>query len=110
MAARFPDKHRGPGMEQPVLHWTPSIATSQIAFYTGDRFKAWQNNLLLGSLAQQRFIRFEVDGRKIAHEEELFKNLGRIRDIKTGPDGLIYIALEQLHGQSGRLVRLVPAE
>ena len=104
------DRIAADGMEQPVLHWTPSIATSQIAFYTGDRFKSWKNHLFLGSLAQQRFIRFEVDGRKIVHEEELFKNLGRIRDIKTGPDGLIYIALEQLRGQSGRLVRLVPAE
>ncbi len=104
------DKTAMDGMEQPILHWTPSIATSQIAFYTGDRFPQWKNNLLLGSLAQQRFIRFEVDGRKIIHEEELFRNLGRIRDIKTGPDGLIYIAIEQLRGQSGRIVRLVPAE
>jgi len=104
------EKTAAEGMEQPILHWTPSIATSQIAFYTGDRFPKWQHNLLLGSLAQQRFIRFEVDGRKIVHEEELFRNLGRIRDIKTGPDGLIYIALEQLRGQSGRIVRLVPTE
>jgi len=104
------EKTTADGMEQPVLHWTPSIATSPIAFYTGDRFKKWKNHLLLGSLAQQRFIRYEIDGKKIVHEEELFRNLGRIRDIKTGPDGLIYIALEQLHGQSGRLVRLVPVE
>jgi glucose/arabinose dehydrogenase len=104
------DKTAADGMEQPILHWTPSIATSQIAFYTGDRFPYWKEHLFLGSLAQQRFIRFEVDGRKIVHEEELFRNLGRIRDIKTGPDGLIYVALEQLRGQSGRLVRLVPAE
>jgi len=104
------DKTEAEGMEQPILHWTPSIATSQIAFYTGDRFKGWKNHLLLGSLAQQRFIRYEIDGRKIVHEEELFKNLGRIRDIRTGPDGLIYIAIEQLRGQSGRILKLVPVE
>lgn len=104
------DKTAEEGMEQPILHWTPSIAASEISFYTGDRFAHWKNNLFLGSLAQQRFIRFEVDGRKIIREEEIFRNLGRIRDIKTGPDGLIYVALEQIGMQSGRLVRLVPAD
>ena len=104
------DKTAEDGMEQPIIHWTPSIATSQIAFYTGSRFSHWKNNLFLGSLAQQRFIRFEVEGRKVIHEEEIFRNLGRVRDIKTGPDGLIYVALEQIGMQSGRLVKLVPAE
>ena len=104
------DQTAADGMEQPVRHWTPSIATSQIAFYTGDRFPKWKNHLFLGSLAQQKFIRIELDGKRIIHEEELFKNLGRIRDIKTGPDGYLYLALEQLGGASGRIVRLVPVE
>lgn len=96
-------------MEQPVKYWTPSIATSQIGFYTGDQFPRWKNQLFLGSLAQQRFIRFEIEGGKIVHEEEIFRHLGRVRDIHTGPDGLLYIALEQIGANSGLLVRLVPA-
>ncbi len=99
-----------PGLESPVRHWTPSIATSPISFYVGDRFPRWKNNLFLGSLAQQKFIRFEIDeNNRITHEEELFKGLGRVRDIKTGPEGLLYLSLENV-GSPGRLVRLVPDE
>ncbi len=103
------DRTEAPGLVPPKRHWTPSIATSQVAFYTGDRFPDWKGNLFLGSLAQQKLIRFQLDGGRIVHEEEIWTNLGRIRDIKTGPDGLLYVALEQLHGASGWLVRLVPA-
>ncbi len=99
-----------PGLEPPVIHWTPSIAASPISFYLGDRFPRWKNNLFLGSLAQQKFIRFEVnENNQITHQEELFKGLGRVRDIKTGPDGLLYLSLENV-GSPGRLVRLVPDE
>jgi len=104
------EKTAAPGMEQPARHWTPSIATSQVAVYTGGKFPRWKSNVFLGSLAQQKFLRFEVVGGKVVHEEEIFSNLGRVRDIKTGPDGLLYIALEQLNGASGWLVRLVPAD
>ncbi len=104
------DRTAAPGMEQPVRHWTPSIATSQVAVYSGNKFPHWYQNVFVGSLAQQKLIRFEMKDGKVAHEELLFTNLGRIRDIKTGPDGLIYIALEQLNGASGWLVRLVPAD
>ena len=99
-----------PGMEQPARNWTPSIAVSQVMVYTGDRFPAWRDNLFVGSLAQQKFLRLEVKDGQVTHEEELFVNLGRVRDIKTGPDGLIYVLLEELHGASGWLVRLVPAD
>ncbi|MEJ1972624.1 MAG: PQQ-dependent sugar dehydrogenase [Lacunisphaera sp.] len=103
------DRTAAPGMEQPARYWTPSIAVSPIAFYTGDKFPGWKNNLFVGSLAQQKFIRFEVDGGKLVHQEELFSKLGRVRDIKTGPDGYLYVAFEELHGASGWLVRIVPA-
>ncbi|MBS0632106.1 MAG: PQQ-dependent sugar dehydrogenase [Verrucomicrobia bacterium] len=101
------DKTEAPGMEPPVKHWTPSIATSEIEFYTGDRFPQWKNNLFLGSLAEQTLYRFVIDNDQVTHEEILFKNIGRIRDIKTGPDGLIYIALERV-GRPGAVIRLVP--
>ena len=103
------DKTEAPDLEQPVKYWTPSIAASQVAFYTGDRFPAWKNSLFVGSLAQQRLIRFDLEHRTITHEEEIFQGLGRIRDLQTGPDGLLYVLLEQIGGASGRLVRLVPA-
>ncbi len=97
------------GMEQPVRHWTPSIATSPLHFYTGDKFPRWKNNLFLGSLAGQQFVRLVIDGGKIAREEIVFKNLGRIRDIATGPDGLLYVSLE-LPAEPGRIIRLIPAD
>ncbi len=103
------EKTAAPGMEQPVVNWTPSIAASEIEFYTGTRFPRWKNDLFVGSLAQQKFLRLTVNAQhKVTHVEEIFKHLGRVRDIKTGPDGLLYVALE-LVGQPGRIVRLVPA-
>jgi aldose sugar dehydrogenase len=97
------------GMEPPIMQWTPSIATCPIMFYSGDRFPAWKNHLFVGSLAQQEFLRFEVNGDKVQNESRVFKNLGRVRDIQTSPDGLIYVALE-VPGRPGRIIRLVPAE
>ena len=103
------DKTKAPGMEEPVINWTPSIAVSQLEFYQGDKFPKWKNNLFIGSLAQQKFIRVVVEGGKEIRREEIFNGLGRIRDIKTGPDGFLYLALE-LIGKPGRIVRLVPAD
>lgn len=96
-----------PGMEPPVVDWTPSIAASQLAFYTGDQFPRWKHQLFVGSLAAQKLLRLVLEGDRVTHTEEVFKNFGRIRDIKTGPDGCLYLALE-LIGKPGRIVRLVP--
>jgi len=101
------DKTEAPGLEPPVMHWTPSIAPSEIEFYTGDKFPRWKNQLFLGSLATQKFLRLVIDGGRVTHVEEVFKNLGRVRDIKTGPDGLIYLALEGI-GKPGKIIRLTP--
>ena len=103
------DRTAAPRLEQPVRHWTPSLAVSPVAFYTGDQFPGWKGHLFLGSLATQKLTRFEVDGDKVIHEEEIFTHLGRVRDIRTGPDGYLYVALEQIGTASGWLVRLVPA-
>jgi glucose/arabinose dehydrogenase len=97
------------GMEQPVVHWTPSIAVCPVTIYTGDKFPKWKNQLLVGSLAQQKFLRLVTENGKVTHQEEVFKNRGRIRDIQVGPDGLIYLAFEP-PGQPGRIARLVPAD
>jgi glucose/arabinose dehydrogenase len=96
-------------MEQPIVNWTPSIAASEIEFYTGDKFPRWKNQLFVGSLATQKLLRLVVDHGRVTHTEELFRGLGRVRDIKTGPDGCLYLALE-LIGKPGRIVRLVPAD
>jgi aldose sugar dehydrogenase len=92
------------GMDQPITYWVPSIATSAIAFYTGGRFLNWKNNLFLGSLAGQELRRLVIHGHSVAHQEILFKGIGRVRDIVNAPDGYLYIVLNQ----PDRIERLVP--
>jgi len=95
-----------PGMEQPLYQWTPSIAPSGMAFYTGDAFERWQGNLFVGALKFQLLVRLELDGNKIANEERLLeRQLGRIRDVRNGPDGLLYLLTD---ADEGAIVRLVP--
>jgi aldose sugar dehydrogenase len=103
------DQKEAPGMEPPIVNWTPSIAASELEFYSGDKFPRWRGQLFVGSLATQKFLRLVLRDGRVTHTEEIFKNLGRIRDIKTGPDGLLYLAIEAI-GKPGRVVRLVPAD
>jgi glucose/arabinose dehydrogenase len=94
------------GMAQPVYHWTPSIAPSGMAFYTGERFPHWQGNLFVGSLKFQLLVRLVLEGDKVVSEEHLLEEeLGRIRDVRQGPDGLLYLLTDQ---DDGWLVRLLP--
>jgi aldose sugar dehydrogenase len=94
------------GMDQPVTYWVPSIAASPIAFYTGDRFPQWKNNLFLGSLAAQELRRLVISGETVIHQEILFKGIGRVRDVVDGPDGYLYLVLNQ----PDRIERLVPGD
>jgi len=94
------------GMDQPVTYWVPSIATSALAFYTGTEFPQWKNNLFLGSLAAQELRRLVIDGGKVTHQEVLFKGIGRVRNIVNGPDGHLYVVLNE----PDRIERIVPAE
>jgi glucose/arabinose dehydrogenase len=98
------DKTAAPGMEPPVVQWTPSIAACAIAFYTGDRFPQWKHDLFVTALAGQQLLRLEVEGRTVKSQEVLFRNLGRVRDVVNGPDGLLYVLLNT----PDRIVRLVP--
>ncbi|MBM5572649.1 MULTISPECIES: PQQ-dependent sugar dehydrogenase [Deefgea] len=94
------------GMEQPIYQWTPSIAPSGLAFYQGKAFPQWQGNLFLGALKYQMLVRLELDGGRVVHEERLLKNqFGRIRDVRVGPDGLLYLLTDEA---DGALLRLVP--
>jgi glucose/arabinose dehydrogenase len=94
------------GMIQPLWQWTPSIAPSGMAFYTGDRFPAWRGNLFVGALKGQMLVRLTLDGERIVREERLLEGqLGRIRDVRNGPDGLIYLLTDS---SRGKIVRLEP--
>ena len=94
------------GMEQPVYYWDPSIAPSGGTFYTGDLFPAWKGNLLVGALAGQHLARLVLDGEKVVGEEKLLTDLGaRIRDVRVGPDGAVWLLVDQ---SNGRILRLVP--
>ena len=90
------------GMDQPVFHWTPSIAVCGIAFYKGRQFPEWKNNLLATSLKYERLHRVELDGMNMVKDEIIFEAKSRVRDVEVGPDGIIYVALED----PGRIVKL----
>ncbi len=93
------------GMEQPALHWTPSIAVCGVAFYDGDVFPDWRNDLFVTSLKFEEVRRVVLDGATAVDQGVLFKPDGRPRDIVIGPDGYLYIAIE---ASPGRIVRLIP--
>ena len=91
------------GMEQPVIHWTPSIAICGIDFYDGNIFKNWKNNLLVTSLKFENLYRLTIDQNKVIDQEIIYSAGSRIRDVETGPDGYIYLALED----PGRIIRFI---
>lgn len=93
-----------PGMEQPFHQWTPSIGPSGMTFVTGKKYKGWKGNILSGSLRFKYLNRTVMQGNKVIKEEILFKNIGRLRDVKMGTDGYIYIAVET----PGIIYRLTP--
>jgi glucose/arabinose dehydrogenase len=99
---------RKSGLEQPVYYWDPSIAPSGMAFYTGDKFPAWRGSILVGALAGKLVSRLETSGNKVTGEERMLQNLGeRIRDVRQGPDGLVYLLTDS---SQGRILRMKPAE
>jgi len=98
-----------PGVTDPVMYWDPSPALSGMAFYTGDRFPNWQGHLFMGALAHQKIMRVELDDtNEVVHEEELLRNeIGRIRDVATGPDGYLYVLTD---APDAGLYRLEPVD
>ena len=91
------------GMEQPVIHWTPSIAVCGIDFYDSNVFKNWENNLLVTSLKFENLYRLTIKKNKVIDQEIIYSAGSRIRDVETGPDGSIYVALED----PGRIIRFI---
>ena len=97
-------------MEQPVRFWVPSIATSGLIVYTGDAFPNWKGSLFVGGLAGQQLARVTVNGAQFISEETLLKDaVGRIRDVRQGSDGFIYLAIDK-DGGEGSIVRIAPAK
>ncbi|MDJ0942688.1 MAG: PQQ-dependent sugar dehydrogenase [Kiloniellales bacterium] len=95
------------GMAQPAKYWVPSISPSGLTFYDGAAFPQWRGNLFLGALSGEILVRLELDGDRVAHEERLLEDFGeRIRDVRQGPDGFLYILTDSGDGQ---LLRLEPA-
>jgi glucose/arabinose dehydrogenase len=94
------------GMDQPVVHWTPSISPSGLTIYSGDRFPAWRGNVFLGALSGLNLRRLELLNGRVTHQEELLltSRHKRIRDVRQGPDGLLYVLTD-----AGALLRLEPA-
>lgn len=100
----FTDKTRQEGMLQPLWYWVPSIAPAGMTFVRGGRYKGWEGDLLSGSLRFQYLNRNKMEGRENVGEEQLLKNIGRVRDVKMSPDGFIHVAVEE----PARIYRLVP--
>jgi glucose/arabinose dehydrogenase len=96
-------------MEDPTYFWVPSIATSGLLVYTGDQFPEWRGNLFVGGMAGEQLARLTLDGTEVVGEETLVRGLGRIRDIRQGPDGYIYLAIDDRRDGSTPIVRLEPA-
>lgn len=95
-----------PGMVSPLYQWTPSIAPSGMAFYAGQKFPHWRGNLFIGTLKDQMLVRLQLDGEQVVKEERLLKNaIGRIRDVRNGPDGYLYLLTDE---EQGILARLEP--
>lgn len=91
------------GMERPIHYWVPSIAPSGMCFVTSDKYPAWEGSLLVGSLSYQYLERLQMEGTKVLKRERLMDEIGRVRNVRQGPDGYIYVAVE---GKG--IYRLVP--
>ena len=95
-----------PGMEQPLVDWTPSIAPSGMTFYSGNLFPLWQGDLIAVSLKEQYVRRIDLDGARVVSDQRILPEIkARMRDIRTGPDGALYILTD---GEDGKLLRVTP--
>lgn len=102
--ARIAESPTAPGIEPPVLHWTPSIAPSGLEFYSGTAFPRWQGHLISGSLAGQKLVLLELASDRITGQQTILDGqIGRIRDVRVGPDGLVYLLTDDSNGSLYRL-------
>ena len=100
----FTTRTAAEGLQQPAYFWVPSIGPSGLLFYTGDLLPQWKGNLFVGSMPGRHLVRLVLDGNRVAYEEKLLAELGqRIRDVRQGPDGAVYVLTDE---DNGRLLRL----
>jgi glucose/arabinose dehydrogenase len=94
-----------PGYEQPVYYWDPVIAPSGAQWYTGNAFPGWRGSLFIGSLKEKMLVRLVLENNRVTGEEHLLKNRGqRVRDVRQGPDGALYLVTDEQHGELWRVV------
>lgn len=106
--ATISDKTTMEGVTEPLHYWDPSIAPSGMAFYTGDQFPEWQGDLFVGALKMQKLVRLRIKDEKVTEEEDLLTALGeRIRDVRMGPDGALWLLTDSANG---KVYRIRPAE
>jgi aldose sugar dehydrogenase len=98
------------GMEQPAHVWVPSIGISGLMIYTGDRFPRWRGNIFVGGMVGQQLGRLTLEGQRVVSKELLVQQRGRIRDVRQGPDGLIYLVIEDEDGKPTPVLRMEPVE
>lgn len=100
------DEHAAQGFEEPIYHWTPSIAPSGMLFYTGDKFPHWKGRLFIGALAGTRLVMLQLDGNRVVGESSLLEDMKlRIRDVAQDSDGYIYVLSDE---ENGKILRLAP--
>lgn len=98
------------GMEHPMNVWVPSIGISGMAVYTGDKFPRWRGNVFVGGLAGEMLVRLTMDGHEVTNVEQMVQGMDRVRDVRQGPDGYLYLALESDDGSPSPILRLEPAQ
>lgn len=96
------------GMEQPVKVWVPSIATSGITAYRGRAFSGWQGSVFVGGLVGETLVRLKIDGGRVVEEETIVARRGRVRDVREGPDGNLYLAVDDRMGEPTAIYKLEP--
>ena len=100
------------GMESPTHIWVPSIGVTGMLFYTGDAFPDWRGDMIVASLRGEKLVRLTLDGQQVAREETLIHGIGRIRDVRQGPEGIIYLAMDGdargFDGDPTPILRLIP--
>jgi glucose/arabinose dehydrogenase len=111
--ARIHNSTNQPGMTRPAHYWVPSIATSGLMIYTGEQFPDWQGDIFVGGMVGEQLAKLSMgeDGMAVTGETTMVSNMGRIRDVRQGPNGYIYLAIEDRRGGSETpILRLEPAD